>query len=132
MKYTPPRKPIAPFKGVTPSTGVAKEQSAPAAPLACPMYTEAQCLAARLIMDELQAGAALETQADYVAFLARVTAQHSYTGQEWHEMGTASQMWRGQLDNVRLRLAIKNLITLEIEDIYQIIGRGATFAALGR
>ena len=77
-----------------------------------------------MIMDELQEGAQLETQADYVAFLARVTSQHSYTGQEWHDMGTASQMWRGQLENVRQRLAIKNLLTLELEDIYSIIGRG--------
>lgn len=127
MKYTPPRKPVAPLNGVTPSTGVAKQQSAPAARLVCSSYTEAQCLEARLIMDELLEGAQVETKADYAAFLARVTAQHSYTGQEWHTMGTASQMWRGQRGNVRLRLAVKNLLTLDIESIYSIMGGDAAF-----
>jgi hypothetical protein len=85
-----------------------------------------------MVADELYRGAMIETKADYAAFLARVTEQHSYTGQEWHGMGTASQMWRGQLENVRLRLAIKNLLTLEVEDIYQIMGGPELFASLGR
>ena len=131
MQYTPPKKPLAPLKGCTPSTGVAKANNTPPPRLECPSYTEAQCLAARLIMDELYEGAQVETKADYAAFLARVTAQHSYTGQEWHTMGTAAQMWRNQGANVRLRLAIKNLLTLEIEDIYSIMGGAAAFHGTG-
>ncbi|MBL4908977.1 MAG: hypothetical protein JKX78_02970 [Alteromonadaceae bacterium] len=85
-----------------------------------------------MVADELLAGAVVESQAGYVAFIARVTAQHSYTGQEFHTFGTASQMYRAQLANVRLRLAIKNLLTLEIEDIYSIMGGPAVFGVTGR
>ena len=132
MKYTPPRKPVAPFKCTSPSTGVPTANKGTAPRLECPSYTERQCRLAREVMDELQAGAQLETAADYAAFLARVTAQHSYTGQEWHTAGTGSQMWRNQGANVRLRLMIKNLLTLDIESIYSIMGGAEAFHASGR
>ena len=135
MQYTPPKKPLGAINSPNLGNGIAKAVTPPQGyrePLTCTMYTEAQCLAARLIMDELYQGAQVATKADYAAFLARVTEQHSYTGQEWHTAGTACQMWRGQLENVRLRLAIKNLLTLEIEDIYSIMGGPELFGSLGQ
>jgi len=123
-QYTAPESTAKAINGREQGHCMAKDERPAAEPLECPMWTERQCCLAREVMNELLAAAQVENEHDYRAFLARVEALHVHTAREWHQAGTGSQMWRNQGANVRLRLAIKYLLTIDAEDIYSIAGRG--------